>query len=494
MSLLPIFESVFLKNFFDDLLADLECAAISLPDGQAVSVQPRDPSDIATLSAMSRQCQQYLNLKPDELAICNDPYSGGTQLSDISLITAFGEHGKSSTEFLLIYRLRFPAGLFQSGKLQDEGLRIPPTPLGTLVAPNLDILGAIASHPDAPMNLASRVKQAIQVLSQKKETLEQALKDEQNKFKRVFLKNYFSDCTATFRKQIGKLALGESRWSTRLSCGALLKLRLLVHDEKILFDFSGSEESAYINLTELATFGICFNAIKTALGHSVPANAGTFELLQVSAPSKTLLNAKFPAGTWQGMNIGLYEVSDFIYNALLKLNPHLAHSTDGGPSGYIQIKFKNGLTFFDSLASGQGAKFNAPGLAATSQWLAHEFTQKSLAFIEQELPLQILKSGATQDSAGGGRYPGGSGLQRTYRLLQDARVSWSFIQTESIPLEGGEPGKPAKLALKSETSELETLALSGHRDLKLGDELHVSTAGGAGYASRDKSSDPDENY
>ncbi|MCB0394820.1 MAG: hydantoinase B/oxoprolinase family protein [Bdellovibrionales bacterium] len=145
------FETGLLESLFEVFFQDRESGVVADQNGNPIFVNARYLSDYGTLPQAVKITQSYMKLQPGQMAILNDPYSGGTQLSTLTLITCV-EIGSKKTNFPMILGLRYPLrpNLRWAESIEDEGLRIPPTLIGDQNGIYEDILSAITNHPLCP--------------------------------------------------------------------------------------------------------------------------------------------------------------------------------------------------------------------------------------------------------------------------------------------------------------------------------------------------------
>lgn len=469
-------------------LAGSGSAALVTMDGKALHVRTVHPADTATLPAAATQCQQYLHLKDGDVALINDPFAGGTRLSDLTLVAGVTFEGSDPCDVLIAYRLGFDPRFSLDGKLDDEGLRIPPMPLVAQGKTNKEILAAIASAPQAPLGLQAALEQALAGLERTRVYLKTCGKDPHNDLRKANFKKYLEQTRTAVDRWITKLPLGETMISTQLETGERLKLRLEIHDDKVIFDFSGTDSSSHVQLTDLTTFGACFRAIEAALGKRLPANAGSFQHIQVLAPARTWVNAKAPAATTRGVSDGLAIISALAMKGFGKLASAQKSAGSGHASSRIRLDFKDGRCFTDATAGGSGARNQTAGLDAFSVWLEHESRALSIERAERAYPLQIRSVVSRPGSGGKGKWAGGQGLVKSYCVLETARLSWALEQARVKPegIDGGKAGLSAEIAIaRSGSSESEDLPSSGTLELQPGDVIHLHTAGGGGFGEPD---------
>lgn len=484
---LSFYQTESLTSLFEAMLDEVTegSSALVLPDGKPIHVRPMHPADIATLPAASLQCHQFFQLKDGEVAIGNDPYAGGTRLSDITLVMgASFETPGPTAEILLAVRLHFPPRVSLVNKLEEEGLRIPPMPLTHNGKLNKDVLMAMSGAPNAPAHLVERIESGFQQLETLRKRLKTCGRDTNSDFRKANLKKYFQDSHEIALSILHRMPLGETKIVGSLETGELLKLRLDLKDDKAIFDFSGTEPSKFMQLTDLATFGACFIALETALGQALPANAGVFSCVEVIAPARTWVNAKPPSATALGVSDGLAFISQTAVKAFAQLSP--AHRTGEGAFGscHVQFQFDDGRFLSDDTPGGTGAGAGKPGLDGWNIWLHGDHEKESVEAIEAELPLQIRSVVLRPSSGGRGKSPGGQGLIKTYQCHASADVTWILEQATAKPegIEGGKQGLTAEISLqRAGSSDKEELAARGCVKLNSGDVIRVFTAGGGGY-------------
>ncbi len=109
--------------------------------------------------------------------------------------------------------------------------------------------------------------------------------------------------------------------------------------------------------------------------------------------------------------------------------------------------------------------------------------------VEIEFPfLEMLRYGLVQDSGGPGRFRGGTGIERIYRILEDEVVFGlhSDRHHHSAPgLFGGRGGAPGACFVERRGTRTD-LGSKVHTVLRRGDILTVRSGGGAGYGLAQK--------
>lgn len=493
----------------ETLLADLASSALVLPNGRTLHLRADSPADFATLPQAASLCHQYLRLKPGQFAIVNDPYSGGTTLSEVTLVAGiqvdafdavvqfdaiedrrpkggapgtpsagsgprgpaaaqsagfFNSSSPAETDLLLVHRLRFEPRVPSGPDLDHEGVRIPPTPIGHV---DLDIsrrngrqpachlndalLAAIGAHPLAPSDFAAVIRAAAENLGQLIERMKRLARDPASEFKKVNFKTYLSDSSLVCQTHLSRLPLGTSVASRALVPGGeTIKLRLDVNEARVQFDFAGSDPSNRVALTELATFGACFAATESLLGVRLPMNSGTFEHFQVSTPAKTLFAGRAPAGVFTGINFVIPDVCHLVLTAFSKLagkNSSYGLERTSPPLAFFTLEFEGGQVLGGTLAPGGNADKAQDGLSAFSAWGPRDLKAPSIEDLERVYPVQIMSSGLRSGAAGSGKHKGGDGEKKVFRVMRPGILRWS-LGGQAFPqdgLEGGRAGRAAQI-------------------------------------------------
>jgi N-methylhydantoinase B len=500
-----LMQSESLYRLLDATLLPLGCAALVLPGGQALHVCPLGPTDSATLPQAAALCHQYLHLADGDVAVMNDPLSGGTLLSEMTLILGLAIESGPEADLLITRRIGFDLRLSEIDRLEDQGVRIPPTPLAKRGVLNRDLISAIASHPLAPRDLQSRIEAALVEMKTVARQLKSIAQDPGGEFKKIHFKRYLADCSQTFATLMSRLPLGTATVSTALPTGEYLKLKLEVNESHLHFDFNGTDASIEVALTDVACFGACIAATAAVMGQPIPLNAGSFEHIHVSTTSKTLLSTRTGKGLFAGMTVGVPEICALVQKAFARLNPSLKTTREERAAGLFEIRFAD-RSFSGLILPGMNARREQKSLDAFAYWwppaqeceASRNFSSRSVEEIEHDFPVQIVMSGVRASSAGKGLTPGGHGAVKVIRVLSDAQFFWS-LGTSALKAAGSEGGRPgteceieisradsASSGTKNEKKEKLKLA-TGNLTLQAGDEIYFYGAGGSGSGSHSDS-------
>lgn len=464
--------SSLIQRILNKALEDFDSGAILNNKGEVLAIKYENLVDIGTLGASGQTVLKYFPLKLGDAIILNDPYSGGSVLSTISLMTPLMK------DLYLIIRTGFRPHLTLAQKIDEEGLRIPPTPIATAREVHRPILQAISEHPLAPENLEARITDYLHKIF----CIVDQFKTVEDVFTESSIKNFMTQSKDQCQKLLNEEPYGETTMESRLQSGEVLKLRLEHSSSGLLLNFSGTSASKRLCLTDSATFGACTGAVLAFLQKNIPLNSGLFSLLQVESPLGSLLNARYPSPTFLGMTEGASWVAKTVLQGLNKLSHHKDSADSASMPIMIHMKFADGKKFFDNIPGGTGGSSNQEGSDALHFWIRNSL-ETSVEEIERRFPLHILQFGLRQGSGGKGQFRGGNGMTREYELLKPAELCWLKDSSHKAQLgsAGGSNGHGAEIYLLRNGEKKVFQEGFGTIMLEPQDKLFVSSAGGGGY-------------
>ncbi|MFN7727610.1 MAG: hydantoinase B/oxoprolinase family protein [Bdellovibrio sp.] len=455
-------------HFLSSCLKPWESSALLTLQGEILSLRYETLSDVGTLPQAGRVALQYLKVGPGDLVVLNDPFSGGNLLSNLTLIYGM-EHECSG--LILVVRTGFRARLNLGERLDEEGLRIPPTPLAQKGQWMEPLLQALVTHPDAPAGAENRLRGLFTQMQAMSQRLTPPTGD---------WTPYLNECKQETLAFLAEIPHGETKVEQRLAGGELLRLNIEVGSENVTFDFSGTSPSKKIGLTDAAVQGACFGALVAYFQMNLGINESSFSMLQVSAPLGSWLNSKYPTPTFRGMTEGVHRVAHLVWQALTDLASQASVAPSPSSPTWLSLQFADGQMFFDSLPVGVGAHLKSGGAAALHLWVRSPIVN-SVEQIESKFPIRILQAGPRKGSGGDGASRGGDGMVKVYELLKPAYLQWIQSTLDVKGFKGGEGGQSSLVKI-NEPSKAQVLKSEvGALDLPAGTLIEVLTAGGGGY-------------
>ena len=228
-------------------------------------------------------------------------------------------------------------------------------------------------------------------------------------------------------------------------------------------------------------------AFKYILGAGEMANEGTFRPLKLVLPQGKILSAD-PTAPMGNYSTPFPTVIDAVIKALEKALPE---RVPGGHFGtHSGVRFygkKPDGKYFDSHDSGHGgwgacATHDGSGPFRT---MAHGDTRIiPLELQETQLPMRIEEFSLRADSGGAGRFRGGMGFRKAYRMLGSCQLQTNLDRTKFPPwgAQGAGEGQPGRFSiLRAATGETRAVGKEKGLELAPGDLFTVETGGGGGY-------------
>lgn len=475
-----------LNCFFERWFEPYQAAALMTADHLPIYIKYQNLPDIGTLPVVTETVGKYLKVSSGDIVLTNDPYCGGSTLTAMTLMMGVHLEPRKSggtAEFLFCVRFNLKPRLQMTDTVEDEGVRIPPTPIRHNGQLNEGLLRVISDHPQCPRDFLNGVHRMIEAMDNSVRQMKQDTSSAHLDWSKPRLRQYFKESSRLFSVLLGRIAFGETSQEMTLDSGEKLRLNLDVTEGKIKFDFSGSGPSAHLHLTDGATLGACVGAILSVIESNIPLNAGIFDRFEVRAPQGTLVNAKYPAPVYQGMTDGAGLLANFILQVLSGIDPSIRLARSGPSLCSFELEFGNGLFFFDTLEPGMAASSSGRGHDSINPWQKSHL-EPSIEEIERRYPLLVKSCTIRQKSGGSGNFEGGNGATKAVLIKSSATLRWMITQASQKP-EGGEGGKSASSAelylQKANSKERERMPARGEFTMKAGDIVIMHSSGGGGF-------------
>jgi N-methylhydantoinase B len=473
-------------NLISHTLQPFESAALINADGQILGMKYESLPDIGTFGPLVQTVRKYFPLKDGDVVLTNDPYSGGASLSVMNLVTSFQI---GDQVFYLAFRTRFKPHLAVAAKLDDEGLRIPPTPIAADRKLNAAILTAISSHPQAPSGFEERLQNRMQTLWKQIDLVKKWAKLNPHALSKSIQKSLIEETRNRIHKRLSDLPHGDFRMDLQFETGEIIRLRTEVKSEEIHFDFAGTSSSKRLFLTDSATYGTCLGAFLSFLGEDFLLNDGVFSILTVTTPQGSFLNARYPSPVFEGIAEGATFLASAVTHSLASIGSAKNLGMNGTIPTILSFEFASGKTYFDAMAGGMGATADSNGLDAFYPWSLSK-AQTSIEEIERLYPIQLMRSSVRQSSGGKGKTTGGNGILRETVVKEDCTLKWmlGYRNTQVKGLKGATSGMASEVIIHKNNGEEITIKDShGQIQLQKGDRVLAASAGGGGFGKASES-------
>ncbi len=478
--------------------------AVFDPDGYNVAQSARIPQHLNSMGAgLLTVLRDFLpadRWEDGDVVITNDPYCGGQHIPDILAFRAVFVAGRRvAIVGTLCHHLDMggiSAGSYgaTATEIFQEGLRIPPLKLLRRGVMNGEVLAMMRQNVRRPDMLWGDLQAQLASLAVGEANL-QRLAD------RVGVPRLLAACAQlldgserAMRAVIGRIPDGEYAFEDWIDDDGLTPDRIrihalvTVHGEAMTVDLSGCGPQALgpVNATLASSLSAVFYAVMACADEPIPANAGCYRPVTVVAPAGSIVNAQSPAPVANRVT-ATHRLATTILGALAQAVPERIPAAYYGAS-YVcafQTIAADGTraVLVEIEVGGGGAHPAGDGVSAYSHGM-HNNANIPVEMIESELPLTITEYGLMPGTGGTGRYRGGEGLVREWRIDCPEAVFTANLERFKVRpygLQGGGPGSAGRL-LHVRDGVAEALPSKiGNLRLRRGDVIRLETSGGGGF-------------
>ena len=420
------------------------------------------------LGAMPDAVAAVMHL-PGELWILNDPYTGGTHLPDVTLVsrTALG-YAVSRAHHADVGGME-PASLPAfSRELYQEGLIIPPTPLTDEV---LELFVANARTPDERRGDLRAQMAAHRFAARRVDEL-----CERRGRERVAaaMDELYAYSERMVRAAIARLPDGRRTAEDVVeSVTGDIRIRTTVEvdgdDIRIDFDGTGPQDEHNLNCPLSVTRSACYFVVRCLTEPDLPASGGAFAPVTVTAPEGCLVNARPPAAVVAGNTETSSRIVDVVFAAFGD------YAQGQGTMNNVALG-NDRFTYYETIGGGQGACADADGPSGVHVAMSNTLITPVEA-LELSYPLRVERWELRRGSGGEGAHRGGDGVVRELRVLEDCRLSVLAERRAHAPrgAAGGGDGARGRTLVNGEEQPAKVTL-----PLRRGDVVRIETPGGGG--------------
>ena len=411
---------------------------------------------------------------PGEVWAVNDPYTGGTHLPDITLVSPTAVGFSVSRAHHADVGGREPGSMpADSHTLDEEGVVIPPTRLDEAMIANLvsrmrnpeerrgDLRAQLAAHRLAERRIADLCARRGR--------------------DRVIAAMAELYAYSERRMRAGIEALPDGRFEADDVLDAIegelaLRVAVTVAGDTVSIDFTGTspQHDGNLNCPLSVARSACYYVVRVLVDPDLPASGGAFAPVSVTGPAGCLVNARPPAAVAAG-NV---ETSSRIVDVVMHAFGEAIDVPAQGQGTMNNVTFGNDrFTYYETIGGGQGACPQADGPSGVHVAMSNTLSTPVEA-LELQYPLRVRRYELRRGSGGSGNNRGGNGVVRELEALEACRLSLITERRARAPQgeRGGKPGAPGRNLLNGEP-----LPAKATRDLAEGDVVTIESPGGGGF-------------
>ena len=441
--------------------------------------------------------------------IFNDPYEGGTHLSDLRLVRPYFRDGKLFCWLASVGHWHDVGGNVPGNynpaatESFQEGFLLPPVKLFDQGEMRQDIVDILMSNSRLPGSAYGDLNGQINALDLGVKRMDALLSEYGAATVSDGLVELKSRAAALMRAEISTLPDGTVSAEDWLDNDGTddvplkVALDLTIEGDRMTMDFSRSSPACKgpVNISRSTTIAACYVALKHVFGE-VPANAGVLEPIEFDISEGSLLAAVAPRPVG-GYTETILRLIDLVFQAVAQIAPERSNGCAYGTINALSIAGhrSNGQRWvmFSFFGGGHGGHPEGDGLNHGNAPISTA-TIPPLEILESAYPVKFTQWGLRSNSGGKGKSRGGLGAVYEIELLEQEATCFLFGDRGKNPprgvVGGGDaamtrftyptPDGPANPPMASKIVGV---------PLKQGERVLLETPGGGGYG--DASERPD---
>ena len=443
-------------------------------------------------------------LEEGDVFIFNDPYDGGTHLSDFRLVKPVFRRGEVFCFLASVGHWHDVGGNVpgnynpEATESFQEGMLIPPVKLFESGVMKTDIVDILSANSRLPNSLYGDLNGQINALDLGEGRLHELLDE--------YTEKNVSEALTELKKRAEKmmsdhlLALPDGTISVEdyldndgVSDEPLkLAVDMTIEKNRLKIDFSRSSEACAgpVNISKSTTIAATYVALKHVFT-DVPANAGVLEPVDFVIPENSFLSVKAPKPVG-GYTETILRLIDVIFQAFQHTTPERVNGCAYGTINALSIAgFRNNgarWVMFSFFGGGHGGHPEGDGLNHGNAPISTA-TIPPLEILEAAYPVQFTQWALRPDSGGKGKFRGGLGAVYEIELLEESATAFLFGERGKYAPQGvvgGEEGAKNKFYFDTDDKEKTKKSppliskITGI-NLKRGQRVRLETPGGGGY-------------
>jgi len=267
-----------------------------------------------------------------------------------------------------------------------------------------------------------------------------------------------------------------------------IKVTAVKRGEKLTLDFSGTDPQAKgpVNTPGPTAQAVSLLAVIAASDPTIPMNSGVLDAVDFVMPPGTLVNPQFPATVNH-----YFPTSHVVYTCVLaalgKFNPARAVAPSGFGNGAVAIGYAKGRTGkpsvqYELMVTSLGGTSTHDGTAIVLS-MNHFTPGTPVEIVETEYPVMVQAYDVWRDSGGPGRFRGGTGHVREYRVLVDCILTarTSNHRQGASGLNGGKGPPLSRTIIDPGTPREQEMDCMETRSVPAGTVIRLEQTGGGGY-------------
>ncbi len=503
---------VLAKTAYSPLLkvaGDYSCGIFDVT-GNMVAQGPDLPIHLGSMpDAVRAVVKAFPAVRDGDVFIHNDPYQGGSHLPDVNVVAPAFHDGR-----LLGYgcvRAHWPdIGSAQPGsygavtEIYGEGLRLPPVRLYRDGQPDPAIEAIIFANVRTPIERLGDLRAQVAANMRAGLRLRELAAVYGTDVLLGIMQDVLDYSEIMMRKALSALPDGEAEFTDIFDGDGVIPrgetvdetfkvhIKVTKRGDTITADFTGSDPAVAgpMNAPLTVTASGVFCALKMIADPKslIPPNSGCWRPVTVTAPPGSVVNAQHPSPVVYANHEMSHRIADMVMAALFSITPRTVMAGSQGTSAVITfggVDYRSGDRYvsYESVKGGFGARPDRDGINAVASTVSN-MSNTPIEILEMSFPLRVEEYSLVPDSGGAGRFRGGLGVKRVWRVLENASNAAVCCERSVTPpfgLDGGLAGGAARIELAVATQDVQLLNSKGGFAAPAGSLVTLQAPGSGGY-------------
>ena len=308
-------DATLFRSAFNPIIAEAHDASHGIYDAQTGETLVQGKSGLPifvgvmafAVKAVIDKVTRDGGLQPGDVFIFNDPYDGGTHLSDFRLVKPIYRNGEVFCYLASVGHWHDVGGNVpgnynpEATECFQEGMLIPPVKLFHAGVLNSDIVNILSANSRLPNSLYGDLNGQINALDLGEERLNELLDEYSEVTVSTALGLLRSRAEKMMRDHLAALPDGTISVEDYLDNDGVndvplkLAIDLTIKSDKLIMDFSRSSLACAgpVNISRSTTIAAAYVALKHIFT-DVPANAGVLQPVEFILPEDSFLNVRAP--------------------------------------------------------------------------------------------------------------------------------------------------------------------------------------------------------
>ncbi len=438
--------------------------------------------------------------------VFNDPYDGGTHLSDIRLVRPYFRNGEVFCWLASVGHWHDVGGNVPGNynpaatECFQEGVLIPPVKLFDRGELRQDVVDILLANSRLPGSAYGDLNGQINALALGIRRMEALLGEYGDATVAEAMQALKVRAAQLMRAEIAALPDGRVSAEDWLDNDGTedvplkVALDLTIDGERMVMDFSRSAPACRgpVNISRSTTIAACYVALKHVFG-DVPANAGVLEPIEFRIAERSILAAEVPAPVG-GYTETILRLIDLVFQAVAQIAPERTNGCAYGTINALSLAGHRAdgrrWVMFSFFGGGHGGHPEGDGLNHGNAPISTA-TIPPLEILEAAYPVKFTQWALRAGSGGVGQHRGGLGAVYEIELLEQEATCFLFGDRGKFPprgVAGGGDAAMTRFTFPTQDGPAHPPMASKIVGVPLrhGERVRLETPGGGGYGAPGK--------